>query len=294
MIDKPGKYNISFEEYLADPCVESSLSRSVIKDLIRCPAKAWFNHPRLNPDCPKEEASEKFDIGTAAHALFLQGINRAAVIDAADWRTNAAKEARDVARTEGKIPLLKHQYDAVLAMVSVAQRSLFNSELSIDIAADCESEVTYIWKEGETWCRARLDAITKNRAIIFDYKTSGGSADPEDYARIAIPNGLDIQDAFYRRPIEILHSVVPRFIFIVQETAAPHLCSFIELDPMTKDMGNRKVERGLEIWRQCRKNNHWPGYSSTVTRMEAKPWDLARWEITSNTTEVRTGDGIPF
>ena len=68
-----GRHIISFEEYLADPCPIPSLSRSTIKDLVsKTPRHAFWNHPKLNKEFKPEESEKKFDIGTAAHSVFLQ------------------------------------------------------------------------------------------------------------------------------------------------------------------------------------------------------------------------------
>ena len=50
---------------------EKSLSKSGIGQLIdECPAKFWWNSP-LNPSREREDSST-FDIGTAAHLMFLE------------------------------------------------------------------------------------------------------------------------------------------------------------------------------------------------------------------------------
>jgi len=52
-----------------------SLSRSVAHILLtQTPYHAWLAHPRLNPDYMPDEDS-KFDIGTATHAMLLEGVD---------------------------------------------------------------------------------------------------------------------------------------------------------------------------------------------------------------------------
>jgi hypothetical protein len=275
---EPGRHIISFEEYLADPCPVASLSRSVIKDLVsKTPRHAYWNHPKLNKEYKPEESEKKFDIGTAAHSVFLQGDNIAVCLNFDDWRKKEAKEARDDARSNGLIPLLSEQYDNVLAMAEAGRKALKNSEMAIDIK-DGFSEVTYIWKEGETYCRIRVDWICNERIIILDYKTSSVPANPESYSRIVVNNGLDIQDSFYRRGVREVENTEPAFIFMVQEVEPPHLCSFIELDMQFRDMGEQKVKRGLHLWRECMKSGKWPGYSEGIYTIEPPAYSLAAWE----------------
>lgn len=272
--------NVPESEYHADCCPEPSLSRSIIKLLIdTTPAHAKMAHPRLNPDY-KEEEKVIFDIGSAAHALLLQGLDMAVVVDAEDWRTKAAREARDEARAQGLYPLLKDKYADVKAMVEAAENALYLNEDYPGIKIlDGDSEVTYVWKEGETWLRCRTDfRYTKRYNLVWDYKTTSTSADPNEYSRLIVNNGLDIQDAFYRRGVKAIEGVEPTFILLVQETFAPYLCSFIALPPQFKAMGEEKVERGIDLWRRCMKTGEWYGYPKRVCYVDLKPWQMAAWQ----------------
>ncbi|MFA5340290.1 MAG: PD-(D/E)XK nuclease-like domain-containing protein [Clostridia bacterium] len=278
-----GKHKISFADYLTDPCDKPSLSRSTIKSLVNeCPRKAFHGHPRLNPDYEKEEKTQ-FDIGSAAHDFFLGGEDAVIVFDYPDWRKKEAQEAKAEARAQGKTPLLTHQFEEINSMVEVAHASLLTFEargekLNLQIA-DGESELTYLWQEKETWFRIRPDWINKERTIILDYKTTGQSADPEDYTGIISNTGLDIQDALYRRGVKAIEGTEPDFYFLVQEVDAPYLCSFIELDMMFKDMGESKVNLGIKLWRQCMKSGVWSAYPTQLCTVEPKPWSLASWEL---------------
>jgi hypothetical protein len=231
----------------------------------------------LNPNFKTAE-KDIFDIGKAAHSLFLEGIDKAVVVNADSWRTKEAKEARDKARKEGMIPLLIEHYDRIKDMVDTANESLVNSEIGVRIK-DGDSELSYLWREGETWCKVRPDWISRDRTIILDYKTTGQSADPEAYTSIVTSTGLDIQDAFYGRGVNTVERSDPSFYFFVQETSEPYLCSLISLDEMFKDMGAQKVHRGIELWRKCLSTGKWPGYPSHIYTVEPKPWALAEWEM---------------
>jgi hypothetical protein len=285
--DMTGELRVSFEDYLADCAPEASLSRSTIMDLLyKSPRHAWFNHPRLNPDYEQEDSEEKFDIGTAAHSLFLQGIDRAEIVEAKDWRTKEAKEKRDAARASGLIPLLSHQYDDVVSMVNAAQLSLHKSEISLSILGDGDSELTYIWQEGETWFRIRPDWISSDRKTILDYKTTGKLANPEDFVRSVTAYGYDVQEALYKRGVSKVCGTRPNFTFMVQETYPPYLCSFIELDLQFQDMGESKVRTGTKIWRECMASGKWPGYPSTIYTLEPPAWALASWEMRKGAYDV--------
>jgi hypothetical protein len=284
MITEPGSYRIDEKDYhLDNQTATPSLSRSVIKALVsECPLRAWYEHPRLNPRYVAEE-KKIFDIGHAAHALLLEGIDRMAVVNADNWTTKAAKEARDEARKEGKIPVLAKQSEAILGMTWEATCFLAHSELGIsDLRDSGDSEISYYWCEHGTWMRVRPDWINHERTLILDYKTTGTSADPGRYQQIATQTGLEIQDAFYRRGVRAVDGTNPRMVFLVQEAEPPYLCSLISMDMMFREMGHQKVEKGIALWRDCLSRNEWPGYTSDIQIIEPKPWALAEWEQRQN------------
>jgi hypothetical protein len=256
--------------------------------LYKSPRHAWFNHPRLNPDYEQEEGEEKFDIGTAAHALFLQGIDKAEVIEADSWRTKDAKEKRDAARSAGRIPFLPHQYEEVLAMVTAAQCAAGPHF----VIGEGDAELTYAWEENGTFFRIRPDWINKSRTEIWDYKTTGKSADPEEFAKSVIGYGYDVQEALYKRGVSKVCGTRPNFTFMVQETFPPYLCSFVELDLQFQDMGKSKVRTGTKIWRECMASGKWPGYSDRIYTVEAPGWGLASWEMRKVALSLEAENGI--
>jgi hypothetical protein len=174
----PGIYEIASELYHGDPAERPSLSSSIARLLCsHSPAHARAAHPKLNPDFKREE-EKKFDIGQAAHALFLEGAASVHVVYAQDWRTNAAKESRDEARANGQIPLLVDQWDEVQRMVAATQSQVDEIETNPPLFAEGRPEQTLIWQEDGVICRARLDWLRDDFTAIDDYKTTSASADP--------------------------------------------------------------------------------------------------------------------
>ena len=184
---------MSAEQYHADPCPTPSLSRSILQTLItRSPAHAYAQHPRLNPDV-KPMDSSKFDLGSAAHDLLLEGgTGKICVIDFDDYRTKDAKTQRDAARAAGLYPVLKKHNDDLQAMVETARDFMAGTELAREFDAGV-SEQTLIWEEDDLWFRARPDRMAINRSVVFDYKTTE-RAEPEYWGqRLLVQNGYDIQ-----------------------------------------------------------------------------------------------------
>ena len=82
-----------------------------------CAAKFLWRSP-WNP-LYVPEAKTDFDIGVAAHLAVLEPERQAdsiVLIEAGDYRTTKAREARDAARAGGKVPLLPYQFDIVRAI----------------------------------------------------------------------------------------------------------------------------------------------------------------------------------
>lgn len=276
LIEKPGIWHITREQYDADPCPAPSLSNSIAKLLYDySPAHAWLRHPRLNPNFERED-SRKFDLGNAAHALMLGEGGKVVTIAADDFKTKAAREARDDAIAAGHLPLLTHVYDQACEMVASARRQLKLCEEgqgAFDPAIGV-SEQTVVWLEGETWCRARPDWLPRGGGnICWDYKTTGESANPERWVRTMFNVGGDSQPAFYLRGLRVVTQREWHWRWLVQEIEPPYAISICEPSQPMIELGEYKVQRALALWQRCLAKNFWPGYSRRTHCLEVVPWE---------------------
>jgi hypothetical protein len=274
----PGVHEISESRYHADPCAEPSLSASVAHKLIaNSPLHAWAAHPLLNPGYVPEEA-ERFDIGKAAHALLLEGVTAVEVVDANDWRTTAAQEARAEARAAGRFPLLAKQWGDVQAMVEAARIQLNGVEATPLPFTDGKPEQTLIWQEptGVT-CRARLDWLRDDHTCIDDYKTTSRTANPEQWSRSLFGMGCDVQAAFYLRGLKTLTGTAADWRWVVQETTPPYALSVITLTPAAMQLAEAKVEHAIAKWAECLEADQWPGYPLQLCHAELPSYEEARW-----------------
>jgi hypothetical protein len=101
--------------------------------LDKSPRHAALRHPRLNPSWEPYEDT-KFNIGNAAHKLLIGRGKELVIVEADDWRTKAAKEAREIAREEGKTPILRRKLDEVERMVQAALESAMRGRTTLVIA----------------------------------------------------------------------------------------------------------------------------------------------------------------
>jgi hypothetical protein len=272
-----GITTIPADDYHRDPADVPSLSASIAHILCTSsPWHAWTAHPRLNPDWRRVD-EQKFDVGTVAHALLLEGEAAIEAVDAADWRTAAAKDARDAARAAHKTPLLVHQLAEVQAMVTAAREQLAAHDATPEPFTDGLPEQTVMWEDRGVTCRSRVDWLHHDYTID-DYKTTGRSAHPEAYSRALFQVGGDIQAAFYLRAVQSLDpEAVPYFRWIVQETFPPYALSVIAPDPGVLLIGDKKVQYALDKWRACLGSDDWPGYPAEVAYAELPVWEEQRW-----------------
>lgn len=269
---------IPAEDYHADPCDKPSLSASIAHVLTAAsPLHAWTAHPRLNPLYTREE-KKHYDTGSAAHSWLLEGSDIVVPVEAPDWRTKDAKQARDDARVAGKVPLLSKDHAKVVAMVSAVHEQLANHHADPPLFTDGKPEQTLVWEEpGGVVCRARVDWLRDDRHAVDDLKTTSRSASPEAYARRLFDQGVDVQAEFYCRGVERLTGVRPEFRLVVVETGPPYAVGVVSLAPSAVELARRKVDHAIGRWAECLAADSWPGYWPEVAYAEAPSWEQARW-----------------
>lgn len=277
---QPGFHDFTDEQYHADPCPSPSLSNSLIKVLNnKSPKHAWMSHPRLNKNYQAKD-DDKFDLGSAAHAMLLVPDSKICVIDAPDWRTKVAKEQREEAKSNGMLTLLAHQHRKASEMVTIAREFIASSSLLRPVFETGAKEQTITWKEGEIWCRGKLDVYSRQENVVVDYKTTS-AANPDAFCRSSIPDfGYDTQDEFYSTGIHVLAGRRPRFVFLVQEDTAPFACYMVEAGPSWQAIAEQKISRAIRTWQKCLESDNWPTYcdSNQIITAEAPAWAIAQEE----------------
>ncbi len=279
-VTEPGFYWMTAAEYHADPCPEPSLSSSLACALMTTsPAHARLLHPRLNPALVAETA-EHFDIGTVAHAALLEGRDVVAILDFNDYRTNAAKDARDAARKAGKVPLLRKVWGELERMLAATRRQLDDHEDGIAMFSDGIAEPVLVWREDAIWCRARFDwlRVDGRGYAIDDFKTTSTSADPEALSdRKAWDMGWDIQASFYRRGLHALTQRGAAFRFAVQEIYEPFALSVLAPGPSAEMLGDMRVHKAISKWRGGMLDHDWPAYPRRTAHFEVPMWLDKKW-----------------
>lgn len=267
----PGQYHA---DLVADrPTLSASIATILCSS---SPAHARAAHPRLNPQLVREEKAT-YDVGTAAHALLLEGSDAVAIVDADDWRTKDAKEARDDARLNGRVPLLAKTWAEVQQMVAAVRAQLDAIADPPPLFTDGKVEQTLVWDDHGVACRARLDWLRDDHQAIDDLKTTSRSANPETWTRTLFGIGADVQAAFYLRGLKAVTGADAVFRWVVAETYPPYALSVVSLGPDVLALAEQKVEYALETWRECLSSGVWPAYPARVCFAELPAWEEARW-----------------
>lgn len=249
MITEEGVYDLPEHEYHRDPVAGGSLSSSVARKLLppSCPAVArWeIDHPT-----PPTEAMER---GTIVHALVLGRGADVVVVDADDWRSKAARDARDQARADGKTPILRDRFTVPQAMA----RAVLTDPVASRLLTGGHPEQVLVWRDDPsgTWCRAMVDY--RRPELLVDVKTCV-DASPAGFRKAAWEHRYDVQDAFYRRGEARLTGryvdEVP-FVFVAVSSTPPHLVQTYQL---TGWPGMADAEHAITTWAECTRTDVWP------------------------------------
>lgn len=259
--------NVTEQAYHADPCSRASLSQSIAHILVtESPRHAWLAHPKLGG--VERARTKPMDEGAVLHKLLLGAGANFEMVVADDWRTKAAKEARDTIIGEGKIAILAHNFEK---LKTAAERIFKNaadqgfpfggrSELAIEFTDYADQHQM----DREVLCRCRIDQVRDDH-VIYDVKKVR-SANPKDVARCIVEYGYDMQCHAYTRAYEQL---VPEalgrsdFVFLFCEIEPPYEVVAARLDGYHREIGQRRWNRALTLWDKLLTEGSypWPGYA---------------------------------
>lgn len=248
--------DISAARYHADPAPEPSLSSSIAKTIVtKTPKAAWLQHPRLNPDF-KPEHDSAFDLGSAVHdGLASNGANLSLVDGYADWRSSAAQAMREAERAKGLVPLLRHQVEQVSAIVTRVKEQTHRAGIAFGL-----QEAVLLAHDRGVWLRAMLDSFAE--PWVNDFKVSKiNLADDVALGRYIVNMSYDLRAWHY---VHVAGLVLPslagrlkyRWIFVEEE--APHGVRIVEADATFLEMGRRKGEHAIGLWKWNIESGQWP------------------------------------
>lgn len=288
-ISEPGFYpDLDAVDYFRDPAPAPSCSQSWIKAANDAtPHHAAADHPRLNPYGVRgqSKAAHLF-LGDAVHRLALGKGRPISIIRYPDYKTSSARDARDAAIANGRIPVLEKVHVQALDMAALVRARI---EETLE-GHPYETEVPIFWTEDidlgggkvfRIWCRGMLDVWCPSLARIVDVKTTAGLATEEDTGKTIASNGYDVQESFYRRGVErILPHLAGRvdFDFLWIESNPPYGAAARPVDGSTRHTGALQVDMGLHQFALGMATGRWPSYSKARNPTSAPNWHHQRIE----------------
>ena len=244
-----------------------------------CPAKFLWRSP-WNPLYVPEPNSD-FDIGVAAHLAVLEPerqANSIVLIEAGDYRTTKAREARDAARAAGLVPLLPYQVDIVRAIAG----SIRAHPIASEAFRGGEAELTLLWPDPDTGipCKARPDYLPAHGRWLVDLKTAA-SANPRSWRDQAYRLGYHARAAWYLDgAAAVLGQAPEEYWFVIVEKEPPYLVSVVSFDHDALAWGRIANRKACERFAIAVAANDWPGYREPgqnhdrAFRIGLPPWAM--------------------
>jgi len=236
-------------------------------DMVRgaqtCPAQMWA-YADMNPAKLSAKEARELDDGTAIHLAVCEPGEfeaRTQIIDAADYRTKMAQEYREGARFSGRVPLLVHQVNQIMAM----RRAVLASPAGLWLeAAKCEQTIIWDWTPWATMqpmpCKGRVDVVSAAPGgPLIDVK-SARSASPAAFERALVQYGHHIRAAWYQDGWGTSEGERRRYGYLVVQKEAPYLVNLFWPSPRALEWGRREYRRVLQQIGECQEAGVWRGY----------------------------------
>lgn len=275
--------------YHLDPCDHPSLSTTQAHVLnARSPLHLYHLHPRFG--AAAHETTDDMDLGTLWHALLLgKGSERIGVVRiknkktdeweyARDFKTDAAKQARDELRAAGKTPVLMKHIERATVSLERVQKQL--DQYGVKLGS--KREVVAMWVEHAAdgtpvQCRTMLDALelADVAALIQDFKTCD-SAHPTALRQHIERMGYAVQSA---AAVSAIEHIVPElagrveYEWIFAERELPNAVAIQPPAGSMRLLGAQLWQRAVDSFARCLTSNEWPGYGR-LPPVEASPWAL--------------------
>lgn len=229
--------------YHADPLsISSSQAKTLLYD---GPAALKNPKPFGNADA--------LDIGSVVHALVL-GVGEYEVIDFPDYRTKAAREARDRVRAAGGTPVIPRD----LAWAKAMRGSVYSHPVAAEILAEGRPEVSLWATDPATGVlmRGRIDWL--RGGANCDLKTSAGLPWAEAFLGTVMRYNYGFQAGWYAKLLWLngIDPERPRWIAVTKRE--PYEVEVLQPSQDLIDYSMAEVDRALALYAQCLEDDEWP------------------------------------
>ncbi|MEE8240114.1 MAG: PD-(D/E)XK nuclease-like domain-containing protein [Nitrospirales bacterium] len=267
-MNKPGIYrDISVEEYERADAARSTTLRLFDR------SAAHARQSILEPRAP----TTALDLGTGLHSAVLEPDRfeqEYVAVPKVDRRTKVGKEAwaRFIEEHPDQERLPQEDYDKCL---KVRDALAIHSTAHELLSGQGFNEVSVMWRERTTgmMCKARLDRLTlySGYPCIMDLK-SARDASIWGFGKAIADYELHFQAAMYLDGLDTLSPQPRRFVFLVIEAFPPWAIGTYELRNEALELGRNDYLRALQLFKNARDTNVWPGYREGLREIDVPPW----------------------
>lgn len=248
-------------EYHSHP----ALSQSKAKVLLDAPSLAHALHQLENPEPPTVQMEE----GTVVHYLMFGG-EAPVLVDAPNWQTKIAKEARAEARAKGLVPLLEKD----LPRLEKCADAVRNHPTASALLDEGDPELSMFGYDPETGVpmRGRADFLNAERHLV-DLKTTQ-DASLDAFGVSIAKYGYDIQCPWYMHLAQQndLIDDDSRYVFVVVERDEPFDITIQTLHPDDIKVGRAYMRHALDLYAKATFASEWPSYPTEVMFARVPAW----------------------
>lgn len=163
------------------------------------------------------------------------------------------------------------------------------------------SEVSIAWIENGVLCKGRIDRLASDNSLIIDLKKCQVGKGTDEHCRAAIANyGWDVQQAMYRRGIEVLTGKRPDFLWLFVEDGPPYEPNVLEADDVDYEIGLFKFQAAIQKWKHFQETGIAHGYlyqthdGKCFAHKQGLPvWERRKWEDVINGRGDETSEREP-
>ena len=229
-----------------------------------CPLSAWSAHRLLGNHREKKKESQVE--GQLWHAALLESGSGIEVIDCDAFRSKIAKEARDKALHDGKIPITAPKWEAMQDAVLAIQAQLraHGVELGEGVV---EERIEWDQRTTAGEMVACSGYIDHRKDLQIDDLTTGSACTSKRMASMLVAKSHALlQDAAYRSAIAALHDVdleriQMRFVFV--QTQEPYAVTPLSMSGEFRELSLLRWQRAIDDWAKYlalgTDRKHWPG-----------------------------------
>ncbi|MCH9730651.1 MAG: PD-(D/E)XK nuclease-like domain-containing protein [Actinomycetia bacterium] len=251
---------LSFEEYQS----REGLNKSSAVNLLKTPAHF------MAAKQAQRKVTPALNRGLALHCKLSDDRHCLAVTPKVDRRTKVGKAvfAEFEQQAVGRIIVTPEVDDQTEAMAE----AILAHPIADAYRRQGQHEGSIFFDFDGVLCKARVDCLTDE--CIVDWKSTG---DIEAFERSIATYHYDLQVAWYTEAVRAVTGKALPFRFVVVEDTPPYAVRVFEAGETLWERGSHHMQKCVDIYRQCRERDEWPGYPPTIETAELPHY--ARLEV---------------